>query len=98
MDSKHRYAPVSAMTIKRGMLAVHKHTGFPPGTAPGCSPIRKDLFVADLTLADGSHRYWGCSHCYINSELRFVIVGHPERDEIRQGWEEVPNDLRVDVL
>ena len=97
METTHKYAPNSAMSLHHGILPVHKFVGYPPGTAPKAAPIRKDLFVAELTLSDGSKRYLGCEGCYINSELRFVIVGHPARDEIRRSWEPVPANLQCDV-
>ncbi len=63
----------------------------PAGTHKG--PIKSDWACVQVVTEHGS-RWYGCVRAYINSELRMVIVGTPERDEVRMKWEIVPEDLR----
>lgn len=63
----------------------------PAGTHRG--PIREDWPAVQAVTEYGS-RWFGCTRAYINSELRMVVIGTPQRDEVRMKWEIVPEDLR----
>jgi len=57
------------------------------------SCIKSDMVALELITGAGS-RWYGIESGYINSELRMVIVGTNERDEVRMKWPIVPEELR----
>lgn len=89
-DRTPRYAP--AEVILAGFrLPVLQYVVHPAGREGG--PIYRELPKLELVTAHGS-RWYGILRGYINSELRMVVEGTNPRDEVRMGWEVVPEDRR----
>lgn len=93
-DDVHRYLP-SVLRTCVGNRAVVRSIAHPPGTHPAHCPIRADLWCVEAQTDGGGSRWFGCERAYIASDLCMVVVGHPERDEVRARWKLVPEQLRV---
>lgn len=94
-DMTPRYAPNKVMTLQNGLQPVTQSVFYPAGSHPKNCPIKPSMGVLALTAVTGQTRYYGCDRAYINSELRMVVVGCDNRDEIRTKWEKVPADKLV---
>jgi hypothetical protein len=69
-----------------GNLPVLQAAFYPMGTRrPNHCPIVKNTGVLELKTAKQS-RFYGCDNAYINSELRMVVVGCNDKDEVRMKW------------
>ena len=92
-DTTHRYAPTETICrCKR--VPVTAWILHPAGHKVDGCPLYQDIPRVEMKTPVGS-RWYGCRDAYINAELRFVIVGHSPRDEVRQSWEIVPENLTV---
>ena len=85
LDNTPRYVPDKVMTVT-GVRKVIRVTSFPPGTHPK-SPIINTLTDVEVTTDNKQSRWYGVERCYINSELRFVVVGFNRRFEEISKWE-----------
>lgn len=99
-DLTPRYAPdrvlvfVGSAGQHRAMdLPVLRYIAHPAGHHPKGCPLIAECTALELQTEFGS-RWYGCERAYINSELRMVVVGTNPRDEVRMGWEVVPEDRR----
>ena len=90
MDRTPRYAPIKVIVIRsdgKGVMApVTGAIAWPSGNHPAGCPLIPDCVALELQTEFGP-RWFGCEHAYINSELRMVVVGTNERDEVRMKWE-----------
>jgi hypothetical protein len=93
LDMTPRYAPDRVIIASAMKLCPVTSYRFHPANSHKGSAIKAEWSALELMTAKGS-RWYGCHHAYINSELRMVIVGTPERDEVRMKWPIVPEDKR----
>jgi hypothetical protein len=95
-DNSHRYAPDAVLVVngRKGLYAlVQGYYSYPIGAHPPECPLIKDCVAVKLVTKHGD-RWYGCHRAYINAELKMVLVGHNLRDEVRQKWAMVPQDLQ----
>lgn len=89
MDRTPRYAPNHILVFGQGYVLqtpVTKFVAYPPECHPVGCPLIPNCVALELQTNFGS-RWFGCEKAYINSELRMVVVGVDERDEVRMKWE-----------
>jgi len=86
IDRKPRYAPTQTIVAAR-RVPVTSWRAHPPGTHPKGCPLIPNCTALELVTPLGS-RWWGVEKAWINSELRMVVSGFPERCEIRRSWPE----------
>lgn len=86
-DMTPRYLPDVLHTV-HGNGVVTGTTFYPAGVDRPGSPIRLDCSALHVRTTKGD-RWFGCDRAYINSELRFVVIGADSRDEVRMTWERV---------
>ena len=89
IDMTPRYAPSAVVVVGpkgSGTFPVLSWHSYPPGQHPKGCHIKGDMTAVECRTSAGSRRY-GCERAYINSELRFVVVGTNPRDEVRMKWE-----------
>lgn len=95
-DLTPRYAPDAVLVAEgRGgrLVPVTRVIVHPAGTEGG--PIYRELPKLELqTSIPGRSRWYGILGGYINAELRMVVIGTDPRDEVRMGWDVVPEELR----
>jgi len=99
IDRTPRYAPkrvlVRGIHGERKFYDAHVQESvvYPPNQHPKSSPIALHLTRVDLITEYGT-RHYGFEKAWINSELRLVVSGFGAKDEVRAGWEIVPDDDR----
>lgn len=85
-DMQPRYAPESVLVDHDGRMVFAPVLSWrihAPGTHTG--PLVKSCTALEMVTAHGS-RWWGVDKGWINSELRMVVQGFDDRNEILRSW------------
>ena len=93
-DRAPRYVPSHILMIGRGIVPVTSYIAHPANNHPAYCPIKAEYVALELITPYGS-RWYGCERAYINSELRMVVMGCDDRDEVRMAWKAVPKSRVV---
>ena len=87
LDTIPRYAPEKILIIHNGQPITCPVTSYiidPPGHN---SPIIANNLTCLTLVTKYGKRYYGFNHCYINSELKPVVIGFSSNDEVRRNWQ-----------
>jgi hypothetical protein len=87
-DEVPRYAPEKTFIVRKGLayeLPIVRYVSHPPNNHPPGCPLVNDCTALEMVTEVGS-RWWGFDKCWINSELKMVIQGFDDRNEIVSGW------------